>query len=94
MKYQNINNEISSFSFQKLNLFCMLGLYFFSLGTGILGYAAYLFLESFGLVQQKVITWNGQGLFWFLILFCISIFILFISLAVSNLSGFLSYIPF
>ncbi len=85
MKYQNINNEISSLSFQKQNLFSMLGLYFFSLGSSILGYSAYLFLESFGLVQQKIISWNGQGLFWFLILFCIAIFILFIPIEFLNI---------
>ncbi len=90
MKYQNLNNEISSFSFQKQNLFCMLGLYFFSLGSSILGYSAYLFLESFGLVQQKIISWNGQGLFWFLILFCISIFILFIPIEFLNSLIFIS----
>ena len=85
MKYQNVNNEISSFSFQKQNLYSMLGLYFFSLGSSILGYSAYLFLESFGFVQQKIITWNGQGLFWFLVLFCIAIFILFIPIEFLNI---------
>tara|TARA_X000000950_G_scaffold276395_1_gene364235 strand:- start:2391 stop:2933 length:543 start_codon:yes stop_codon:yes gene_type:complete len=84
MNYENINNEFSSFSFQKQNLFCMLGLYLFSLGSNILGYSAYLFLESFGLVDQKIISWNGQGLFWFLILFSASLFILFIPIEFLN----------
>ncbi len=84
MNYENINNEFSSFSFQKQNLFCMLGLYLFSLGSNILGYSAYLFLESFGLVEQKIISWNGQGLFWFLILFSVSLFILFIPIEFLN----------
>ena len=69
MNYENINNEILRFNFQKQNLFCMLGLYLFSLSSNIFGYTAYLFLESFGFVEQKIIAWNGQGLFWFLILF-------------------------
>mgnify|MGYP007000457893 len=70
-------NEFSSFSFQKQNLFCMLGLYLFTLSSNIFGYTAYIFLESFGLVEQKILSWNGQGLFWFTILFCASLFILF-----------------
>ena len=84
MNYENINNEFSSFSFQKQNLFCMLGLYLFSLSSNIFGYTAYLFLESFGFVEQKIIAWNGQGLFWFLILFFGSLFILFIPIEFLN----------
>tara|TARA_B100000886_G_scaffold314374_1_gene251621 strand:- start:297 stop:839 length:543 start_codon:yes stop_codon:yes gene_type:complete len=84
MNYQNFNNEITSFSFQKQNLFCMLGLYLFTLSSNIFGYTAYIFLESFGLVEQKIISWNGQGLFWFTILFCASLFILFIPIEFLN----------
>ena len=84
MNYENKNNEFLSFNFRKQNLFCMLGLYLFSLSSNILGYTAYLFLESFGFVEQKIITWNGQVLFWFLILFCVSLFILFIPIEFLN----------
>ena len=85
MNYENINNEILRFNFQKQNLFCMLGLYLFSLSSNIFGYTAYLFLESFGFVEQKIIAWNGQGLFWFLILFCVSLFVLFIPVEFLNI---------
>ena len=47
-------------------------------------YTAYLFLESFGFVEQKIIAWNGQGLFWFLILFFGSLFIWFIPIEFLN----------
>jgi len=61
-----------------------LGLYLFTLSSNIFGYTAYIFLESFGLVEQKIISWNGQGLFWFTILFCASLFILFIPIEFLN----------
>ena len=85
MNYQNLNKEISEISFQKKYLYSIFGLYLFSIGTTILGYSIYLFLESIGLIARSVITWNAQGLFWFLILFCISLFILFIPIEFLNI---------
>jgi RsiW-degrading membrane proteinase PrsW (M82 family) len=41
-------------------------------------------MESIGRVDSKVITWNGQGLFWFLILFLGAIFLLFIPIEFIN----------
>ncbi len=84
MNYQNLNQEISNLNFQRKHLFSIFGLYLFSLGTTILGYSLYIFLESIGLVQRSVITWNAQGLFWFLILFCIALFILFVPIEFLN----------
>ena len=84
MNYQNLNQEISSLNFQKKYFFSIFGLYLFSLGTTILGYSTYLLLESVGIVEKSVITWNAQGLFWFLILFCVAIFILFIPVEFLN----------
>ena len=84
MKYQNINQEFNNLNFQKKNVLGVFGLYLFSLGTTLLGYSSYLFLEAFGLVERSVTTWNAQGLFWFLILFCVSIFILFIPVEFLN----------
>ena len=69
MNYQNLNQELNSLNFQKKYFFSIFGLYLFSLGTTILGYSVYLLLESIGIVDKSVITWNAQGLFWFLILF-------------------------
>ena len=85
MNYQNLNKEISEISFQKKYLYSIFGLYLFSIGTTILGYSIYLLLESVGLVTKSVISWNAQGLFWFLILFCLSLFILFIPIEFLNI---------
>ena len=84
MNYQNLNKEISSLNFQKKYFFSIFGLYLFSLGTTILGYSVYLLLESFGVVDKSVISWNAQGLFWFLILFCLALFVLFIPVEFFN----------
>ena len=42
-------------------------------------------MESLGIIAQSVINWNAQGLFWFLILFCLSLFILFIPIEFLNI---------
>ncbi len=84
MNYQNLNQEISSLNFQKKYFFSIFGLYLFSLGTTILGYSVYLLLESIGVIDKSVISWNAQGLFWFLILFCLALFVLFIPIEFFN----------
>ena len=84
MNYQNINQEFNNLNFQKKNVFGIFGLYLFSLGTTFLGYSSYLFLEAFGLVKRSVTTWNAQGLFWFLVIFCVSLFIMFIPIEFLN----------
>ena len=78
MKYGTFNNEISNVSFDKKYFVSIFGLYSFTLGTILLGYSIYLFLEGIGIVENSITTWSGQSLFWFLIIFCIAIFILFI----------------
>ena len=85
MNYQNLNKEISSLNIQKKYFFSIFGLYLFSLGTTILGYSTYLLLESVGIVEKSVITWNAQGLFWFLILFCVALFVLFVPIEFLNI---------
>ena len=84
MNYQNLNQELNSLNFQKKYFFSIFGLYLFSLGTTILGYSAYLLLESIGIVDKSVITWNAQGLFWFLILFSVALFVLFVPVEFLN----------
>ena len=84
MNYQNINQEFNNLNFQKKNVLGVFGLYLFSLGTTLLGYSSYLFLEAFGLVERSVTTWNAQGLFWFLVIFCVSLFIMFIPIEFLN----------
>ena len=85
MNYQNLNQEISSLNFQKKYFFSIFGLYLFTIGTTILGYSAYLLLESIGIVSKSVITWNAQGIFWGLIIFCVSLFLLFLPVEFINL---------
>ena len=71
MNYENLNNTIMKFSFEKKYFYSIFGLYLFSLGSLVLGYSFYLLLETTDLVERTTITWNAQGLFWFLILFCV-----------------------
>jgi len=54
------------------------------LGSLIGGFSFYLLLESTGFVDSRIISWNGQGLFWFFILFFVTIFLLFIPIEFLN----------
>ena len=83
MQYQKIPNELN-FRFESKNFLSIFGLYLFSLGAILSGYSLYLLLESVGRTERIIISWTGQGLFWFLILFLISIFILFIPVEFLN----------
>ena len=80
------NQKISDLDlgFQVKNFYSILGLYIFSLGSLVGGFSFYLLLESTGYVDSKIISWSGQGLFWFLILFFVSIFLLFIPIEFLN----------
>ena len=84
MQYQNQKISSLNLGFQSRNFYSILGLYIFSLGSLIGGFSFYLLLESIGFVDSKIISWNGQGLFWFLILFFVSIFLLFIPVEFLN----------
>ncbi len=84
MKYQRISSNNINFRLESRNFYSIFGLYLFSLGAGISGYSFYLFLEVIGRVDRNIITWNGQGLFWALILFFAGLFILFIPVEFFN----------
>ena len=84
MNYQNFNSGLSTIRIEKKHLLSISSLYLFSLGTSLLGYSVYLLFESIGLIEQTIITWSAQGLFWFLILFCTALFILFIPVEFLN----------
>ena len=84
MNYENLNNPIMKFSFEKKYFYSIFGLYLFSLGSLVLGYSFYLLLQSTDLIERNTITWNAQGLFWFLILFCIALFVLFVPIEFLN----------
>tara|TARA_B100001939_G_scaffold291590_1_gene263429 strand:- start:400 stop:939 length:540 start_codon:yes stop_codon:yes gene_type:complete len=77
-----MNNELNKSSFNlSLNrnqISSIFGLYLFSFGTTLLGFALYLFLESLGSVDKNYINWSGQGLFWAFITFFLALVILFL----------------
>ena len=78
MQYELSNLRKNNISLNRNQIFPIIGLYFFVLGTSLLGFSIYLFLESAGFVEQTLINWSGQGLFWSFITLFASIFILFI----------------
>tara|TARA_X000000368_G_scaffold408000_1_gene388110 strand:- start:661 stop:1203 length:543 start_codon:yes stop_codon:yes gene_type:complete len=84
MQYEVSKLSKNNISFNRNQIFCVIGLYCFVLGTSLLGFSVYLFLESSGVVSQVFISWSGQGLFWSLITFFISLFMLFIPVEFLN----------
>ena len=85
MNNQNIKiQSFITFDNFKLHLKGTLSLYIFTLGTGILGYSIYLFISSVSSDQTTYTSWTGETLFWGLIFFLISIFVLFLPIEFSN----------
>ena len=78
MQYEVSKLGKNNLSLNKSLIFAVIGLYCFALGTSLLGFSIYLFLESSGFVEQTFINWSGQGLFWSFITLFISLFVLFI----------------
>mgnify|MGYP003329536003 FL=1 len=78
MNFQNQKISNLNLGFEAKNFYSILGLYVFSLGSLIGGFSLYLLLEATGTVDSILITWNGQGFYWFLILSCTALFLLFI----------------
>ena len=78
MQYEVKKLGKNNLSLNKSQVFSVIGLYCFVLGTSLLGFSIYLFLESSGFVDQSFISWSGQGLFWSFITLFISVFVLFI----------------
>ena len=78
MQYEVSKLGKNSISLNKNQIFPVMGLYCFVLGTSLLGFSVYLFLESSGFVEQVFINWSGQGLFWSFITLFISLFVLFL----------------
>tara|TARA_B100001564_G_C20206262_1_gene475147 strand:- start:33 stop:575 length:543 start_codon:yes stop_codon:yes gene_type:complete len=84
MQYEVSKLSKNNISLDRNQIFSVIGLYCFVLGTSLLGFSIYLFLESSGLVAQVFVSWSGQGLFWSLITFFISLFVLFIPVEFLN----------
>ena len=84
MQYEVSKLSKNNITLNRNQVFSVIGLYCFVLGTSLLGFSVYLFLESSGFISQAFISWSGQGLFWSLITFFISLFILFIPVEFLN----------
>ena len=84
MQYEVSKLNKNNISLNRSQVVSVIGLYCFVLGTSLLGFSVYLFLETSGFVSQAFISWSGQGLFWSLITFFISLFILFIPVEFLN----------
>jgi hypothetical protein len=84
MQYEVSRLNKESISLNKSLVLSVVGLYCFVLGTSLLGFSVYLFLESSGFVNQVFISWSGQGLFWSLITLFLSLFVLFVPVEFFN----------
>ena len=60
------NNIISKISNKSLS--SVVSLYMYTLGTLLMGFSIYLMLQTTN-EENTLITWSGEGVFWFLIIF-------------------------
>ena len=80
MNYQE-SKSYFRLSSKKLN--SILSLYFYTLGTLILGFSAYLMFSTIN-GTNDLATWSGQSLFWSLITFFSALFFLFLPIEFFN----------
>jgi len=74
MNYQGTKNYLG-LSSKKLT--SILSLYFYTLGTLVLGFSSYLLISTIN-GSNDLATWSGQSLFWTMITFFAAIFLLFL----------------
>ncbi len=86
MKFVKSNNVTFQIEFK--NIKSILSMYLYTLGTLFLGFSIYLFI-SLNDENNSFVTWSGEGLFWSLIIFLVSLFVLFLPTEFFN-STFLS----
>ncbi len=84
MQYDVSKLTKNNISINRSQIISVLGLYCFVLGASLLGFSVYLFLESSGMVNEVLISWSGQGLFWSFITLFVSIFVLFVPIEFFN----------
>ena len=72
-----MNNQIT-ISKNLSPLKSILSLYFFTLGTCLLGFSTYLFLESLNITSEPITSWSGQSWFWSFILFFVALLVIFL----------------
>jgi len=80
MNYQESKNYMG-LSSRKLT--SILSLYFFTLGTLILGFSIYLLISTIN-GTNSLTTWSGQSLFWTMITFFSALFLLFLPIEFFN----------
>tara|TARA_Y100001958_G_C21038792_1_gene409141 strand:- start:12 stop:605 length:594 start_codon:yes stop_codon:yes gene_type:complete len=80
MNYQESKNYMG-LSSRKLT--SILSLYFFTLGTLILGFSIYLLISTIN-GTNSLTTWSGQSLFWTMITFFAALFLLFLPIEFFN----------
>tara|TARA_A100001234_G_C12514206_1_gene337474 strand:+ start:197 stop:727 length:531 start_codon:yes stop_codon:yes gene_type:complete len=81
MQISYIKNEKQGITFNSVS--AILGLYFYTLGTLMLGFSLYLFTLT-NSSENTLTTWSGQTIFWSLIIFFTSIFVLFLPVEFFN----------
>ncbi len=80
MNYQNTRKV---FGFRFNNISSIVSLYFYTLGTLILGFSSYLLISTINGTNQLT-NWSGQSLFWTLIIFFSALFLLFLPIEFFN----------
>ena len=82
------NQNLINFNFNHLKT--TLSLYFFTLGSCLLGFSVYLFFESANFSERLITTWSGQSLFWSLLIFFAALFLLFLPIEFLNSFKFIN----
>jgi len=81
MQFSIINNQRPSINLRSFSP--ILGLYFYTLGSLMLGFALYL-MTLLSDSTNSLTSWSGQTIFWTLIIFFTSIFLLFLPIEFFN----------
>jgi len=81
MQFSIINNQRPSINLRSFSP--ILGLYFYTLGSLMLGFALYL-MTLLSDSTNSLTSWSGQTIFWALIIFFTSIFLLFLPIEFFN----------
>ena len=73
--FQNLNTNPRSLL---VGTSVVLNIYILTIGSLILGFSAYIGLETLERTTRKFVQWTGEGMLWLFVLLLVSLFILFI----------------
>ena len=79
----NFQKPKSYIRFSSKKLTSILSLYFYTLGTLVLGFSIYLLISTIN-GTNNLTTWSGQSLFWTMITFFSALFLLFLPIEFFN----------